>query len=123
MDEERLALCFKVMRGGKPFLGVKSPWWAHLCEDEYMNEENARNKWTATREQITYAEAFFNGVWLELTVDERKLLICRCGTGYLRSFRKCSKKFGMSHEKFRLEFQRLMEKVKILVDEKLENQV
>ena len=115
MDEHIIATCFRCYRGKGYYLGVKSPWWAKNIESE--EEGVAVNLWKPSVEQITLADKVLFDVLPMLTEYERSLLICRCGGGFLKSYRKCGKEKGVHHEVFRQEFQYVIEKVQKIVDE------
>lgn len=118
LTEDELLACFRCYRGGRDFLGVKSPWWAKLnigWEQELGKQEI--NRWRPTTEQITLSEILLFHVIPRLSVDERKILILRCGTGFKRSFRKCGKDVGLHHEVFRQQYQLVIEKLQKVLDE------
>ena len=116
IDEHDIATSFRVFAGKGYYLGVKSPWWSRLMEPG----ENSRvevNLWKPTTADITLAEKLLFDIMLKLNIEDRKILICRCGRGYLLSYRKCGKKSDQHHEVFRQEFQRVIEKLNKVFDE------
>ena len=118
LNEVMIAESFRCYRGKGYFLGVKAQWWAHLCdnwEEEACKE--FRNVWRPTQEQITIAEKLLFDIFLRLTEYERRVLIVRCGKGFLKSYRKCGKEMKLHHEVFRKEYQQVIEKVQKILDE------
>lgn len=118
IDEQVLLDSFRCYRGGKDFLGVKSPWWAKLVTDEEETVGLIRvMRWRPTKDQIDMADMLLFDIFLKLEEYERKILVARCGTGFKRSFRKCGRDIGLHHEVFRQEYQRVIQKVQKFFDE------
>lgn len=118
IDEVVVAESFRCYLGKGYFLGVKAQWWAKLVTDEEQEAcKVSRNVWKPTVEQITVADKLLFDIFLRLSEYERKVLISRCGKGFLRSHRKCGRDMGVHHEVFRKEFQQVIEKVQKLLDE------
>lgn len=117
INEEIIAQSFRCYQGRADFLGVKSPWWAKLMEPEDNSEEVKVNLWRPTNEQISIAERLLFDIFLQLEEADRKVLIIRCGKGYIKSYRKCGKEMGIHHEVFRQLFQQVIEKLRKILDE------
>lgn len=116
IDEHDIATSFRCFKGSGYFLGVKSPWWARLMEPG-ENSTVEVNLWKPSTADITLAEKLLFDIMLKIPEDDRKVLICRCGHGFVRSYRKCGKKYGVHHEVFRKEFQRVIRNLNKVFDE------
>lgn len=117
IDEHDLAISFRCFKGKGYFLGVKSPWWAHLMDEGEWSASVEVDTWRPSRRELTLAEKLLFDILLKLSEDERKVIIIRCGSGFVRSYRKCGKISGCHHEVFRQEFQRVMKNLNKVFDE------
>lgn len=120
--EQVLLDSFRCYRGKGYYLGVKSPWWAKNVTDEEQTVGLVKVlRWTPTVQQLTIADILLFDIMLRLSVADRLLIVKRCGTGFKRSFRKCGRDVGLHHEVFRQEYQRVIQRVQILLDEMAKN--
>lgn len=119
LTEEVLLDCFRCYRGGRENLGVKCPWWAKLygSGDEKPIDGPQQKPWKPTAYQISVADKVLFECMMYLDMNERKLLVLRCGTGFKRSFRKCGKDVGLHHEVFRQQYQAVRVKLQKVFDE------
>lgn len=124
VTEDVLLDCFRVFRGGHGhFLGVKSPWWANLMDPPEEQEVGGVTmpRWFPDSHQIYVAGKVIIEAFPKLKLNDRELLIARCGTGYKKSYRKCGKMCGLHHEVFRQQFQSAMAELQKVLDEMCKN--
>lgn len=118
VEEINIMESFKCYQGGMTFMGVKSPWWVKNIEQEEQEVvKEVRNVWKPTMDQITFADKFLFEVFQKLDEYDRKVIICRYGKGYIKSYRKCGKEFNLHHEVFRKQNQEVIKKIQKVLDE------
>ena len=116
VTEEMICDSFRCYRGDGTFLGIKSPWWAHLVTPDEIDMIEVR-LWKPTKDDLTIADKLLFDVFLSLSPYERKILFLRCGKGKMKSLRKCGKIMNVHHEVFRQEIQQVIVRVQKILDE------